>query len=418
MRAVAAALIPLLVLAGCLTPRGADVPPTTTDGDDNTTGLLPNGTPRLAPNGTRPPNVVVDPPCAFDGTACEAQPPSARVTVAVIDSGINPYHDDFAGANRGAPVPATPLALTLDKPYGEAVKADAALWESVEVGQLYTFPGTRIVGAISMGELGTTTSPSSSLVLDDVGHGTGTASAVARNAPHADLVMVQVGAASLGKGVDWAASQPWIDVISISWGTIGNVPLGGQDVVDAAKKAVDSGKLVFVAAGNEPTAAPTGYSGPTWVVSVGGSSPDGKGETWTASKGVDVVSDFSPVLARHDSTEATDEMFGTSFATPTVAGTVAEAWWTARAAGLPTDAAKLREAMNAVALYFAATDWRPNTGELPVVHPCAQQGWGYVDGALVADLALVATGQKPATSKAEAAACMQVVYAARTAFWG
>lgn len=426
MRAVAVALIPALLLAGCLAGTGGQPTPSATD-DNGTDGPLVNAT--KPPTRTPPPgDVVQDPACAFVDVGCPAPcapatgivaacAPPARVTVAVIDSGINPYHADFAGFAR-APDGATPLLLSLRAPFADAVKADEATWKSVEVGKLYTIPGTRIAGAITMGDLGTSLAPSASLILDDVGHGTGTASAVVRNSPHADIVMVQVGAGSLAKGIQWAAEQEWIDIISISWGTIANAPVGGGDVADAARFAADAGKLVLVAAGNEPTLAPVGYSGPTWVISVGGSSPDGKGETWTASKGVDVVSDFSPVLARHDSDEATDEMYGTSFATPSVAGALAEAWWIARDAALDTDAQKLRAAMNAVALYFAPTDYKPSTQELPVLAPCAQQGWGYVDGTLAMEIALVATAQKPAPAKAEADICMQVVYAARSAWWG
>lgn len=425
MRALHVALLLAVLAAGCFgaTPPDDGTVPASTNatGDANATPKKP-----VVVTDPRKPVIVTDPACAFNGTACLpacACEPRASVVVAVVDSGINPYHADFAASPRLPPAGfpgAIPLPLTLGRAYADAAKSDEALWKSVQTEVLYTIPGTRILGAITMGELGTSTEPSSSLILDDVGHGTGTSSAVARNSPNADIVLVQVGSGSLDRGIAWAAAQPWIDVVSVSWGVIGNVPIGllGDPVVDALDAAAASGKLVVVSAGNEPTPAAFGHSGSPRTISVGGSSREGKGETATASKGVDVVSDFSPVVAVHDDATKSREMYGTSFAAPTVSGALAEAWWIARDSGLDVDAQALREAMNAIAVYWQPADYTPNLDEAPVVAPCAQQGWGYVDGTMAEAIASVATGATAAASKPEAAACMGALQTLRTTLRG
>jgi hypothetical protein len=109
----------------------------------------------------------------------------------------------------------------------------------VQTGQLYWIPGTKIIGAISMGAGGVTCDdpvnappvplvlaelgmeegcPADTRILDDGGHGTMTASRSAGNShslcKECRIVEVEgLGAASLR----WVADQPWIDVTSNSW---------------------------------------------------------------------------------------------------------------------------------------------------------------------------------------------------------
>lgn len=169
--------------------------------------------------------------------------------VAIVDSGINPYHvefrDDSPRAQQhpstylpGFPADAEALHLTLDAAsYEEAVNADCEVWGGVEKGKLYWFPGTRIVGGISF----VSHTPScqnghviSSLVLDADGHGTMSASRAAASTygacPTCLVVAVQYPMSIpivLPTGTDqpardaitWTADQHnWIDVQSNSWG--------------------------------------------------------------------------------------------------------------------------------------------------------------------------------------------------------
>ncbi|HWG92515.1 MAG TPA: S8/S53 family peptidase, partial [Candidatus Thermoplasmatota archaeon] len=351
------------------------------------------------------------------------------------DTGVNVYHNVFQAPGRGSPADriasfpggARELAPASTGSYDARVAADKAFWDSLKVGEFVAFRDNRIVGAISMGSLGDAMNPSSRIVLDDVGHGTGTAGAVALTAPNVDIVMVQVGAASLANGIRWAAEQPWIDVLSISWGTLANAPadaLGG-DLVDATRAAAAAGKLVIVSAGNEPTLAWTdGNNGPAWVVAVGGADPETRGETSSASKGAEVVSDYSPALPTVNSVDAMEEMYGTSFATPIVAGVAAEALTLVRAVGLSATADQLRTALHQAAEYWDTTDYSVpgyigTSQPIPVAPtPWVQMGWGYLNVEHIGPVAGALAGNAPPAKDAAAVAYMDAQMAARRAFWG
>lgn len=148
-----------------------------------------------------------------------AQP---NVVVALIDTGINPYHEEFRGPASGTehpafyvggyPEDAMALPLTLDAPdYASAKATDAALWASTKGSTLYYVPGTRIVGMMCYG--------TATCFPDEGGHGTGTASLVGgtTTGEDPDALIVAVTGDIFG-GARWAARQPWIDVVSMSIG--------------------------------------------------------------------------------------------------------------------------------------------------------------------------------------------------------
>lgn len=381
--------------------------------------------------------------------------PRPHVVVAVVDTGINPYHEVFRSAEpwgppasfvEGYPPEAEPLPVTLGKSYAEARKADEGVWAQAQVGRLYYVPGTRILGAISFG-LSTfgNAAPNQVPVLDEDGHGTATSSRVALSSPHALLVMVETGAEELDEAIAWASTQPWIDIVSISVGPLGNVPaqwpatrLGALRL--ATLDAWKSGKLVFAAAGNEPTLSATSYiSGPPWVVAVGGALPEGQGEPGTASKAMDIVSDYAPLCARHDSTDASERRTGTSFAAPTAAGAVAEALHQLRSeqgwprgivegkllggsgTGLLQDGltnAELRGAIEGVATYWDTADWQPAVG-LPIAPaPWLQMGWGYLGAGDASGLAHALRSDEVSEKPGEARLYMASVMAFREFMWG
>jgi hypothetical protein len=222
----------------------------------------------------------------------------AMSVVAIVDSGVNPYNVEFRDTSRfaykhpstyipGFPKSAEALRLHLNLPYDKAVKADAAVWASVVPKQLYWIPGTRIVGAISMGAGGTfcpTTvkaPPASAAfagsctehrILDDQGHGTMTASRVggAHHSldPQARIVEVEgLGAASL----DWVTAQPWIDVSSNSWLSLAPQPAGktGLDRTTASFAAAAKRLLTVAASGNGAAFAEGFAPTPTYALSTG-----------------------------------------------------------------------------------------------------------------------------------------------------
>jgi hypothetical protein len=180
-------------------------------------------------------------------TAPRATTEGPHAVLAFIDGGINPYHLDFRDDSPRAfqhpstylpdyPEDAVALDITFDHGTVEdAIEADCAVWERVEPGELYWFPGTRVVGAYvvpgTWEELPyqdedhrpiTCADPSRATwgnVFSESMHGTMVASRGAGNAYGACPECLIVAVHGLGPdAVTWTAEQPWIDVASHSWG--------------------------------------------------------------------------------------------------------------------------------------------------------------------------------------------------------
>ena len=248
-------------------------------------------------------------------SAAAAKKPAPQTVVALIDTGINPYSPAFRDASPlarrhpstylpGYPKDALALKLTLGVPYDEAIERDAAVWKAVRPDKLYWIPGTRIVGAISMGD-GGTSCPSpvqvppvaafvqedcpDTNILDDHGHGTMTASRAAGSpsslAPSTRIVAIE----GLGAGsVEWAAEQGWIDVQSNSWINLVPPPIpGGTTEAFSAAAArmltlAASGNGTAYLAGGAPTPTYLLSTAPPGVVLVGGHD-NGKATLWSGS---------------------------------------------------------------------------------------------------------------------------------------
>lgn len=285
-----------------------------------------------------------------------------------MDTGINPYHVVFRdGSPRafahpstylpGYPADATALHLTLDaEDLQQALLADCDAWASVVPGELYWFPGTRIVGAIALDSPWTVSVSASAhepyACADAEGedwsvpgtlfggsHGTMTASRAAGAGfgacPECLVVMVQ----DFGpEPVRWAAEQPWIDAQSNSWGpflplvTVSGAPLEAAGASGDLARAVEEAARVqpsFWASGNgalfrfgvvgHPTQAAFHF-GPS-AIRVG-AHDSGRVATWPGS-GPHVVSDgcWSWAAEHRTLDESTPRTGGgTSAATPFAAG--------------------------------------------------------------------------------------------------
>lgn len=367
--------------------------------------------------------------------------------VAVLDTGINPYHEAFAaepGEDAAAfvrefGVAAEVVALARTGTFEERVAADREFWATVKLGVLYAFERTRIMSYVIHPYR-------DSPVLDPSGHGTGVAWAVLSGDPTAIVLSVQTDArycANSGRvdcviepviaeNLRWAASQPWIDVVSTSLGLPGSVPIPksafreSEAIVEASRAIHASGKLQFAATANDPTVnVGDTFSGPPWVVAVAGSDDRQRGRDAFTAILSDVVSNTTHVVPLQNHTTAWDATGGTSFATPYVAGTVAGALAQVRAAlgvgawagpdGLAHGASPdgrevhvtsriLRDAINATARYFTAAEWDPLADpppaggdvvdllvypiqrEAPVLVP-QQMGWGHVNATLATEIA-------------------------------
>ena len=386
-------------------------------------------------------------------TVAPALDQSRPAIVAVLEAGVNPYHEAFRavegkGAERWADaLGATVVNLTQEGSLEGRLSVDEQMWQSMEPGRLYAFAGTRLL-AVSI-----TKRQEEPLMLDPTGHGTGVASMITVEDPDALVLVVQTNTRFCNYGqvaedcpvvipasrsMAWAAEQPWIDIISVSIGFPGSPPMFfGDDegpYVAASRLASENGKLLVSAAGN--TLAPGvvhPFQGPPWLITVGGAEPAQNGESPLASKGADVMANYSALIADSDSLDGWSENAGTSFAAPRVAATMARAFALVREArpGEAVDPQAMRAALNASALPWGPREWNPTapisndtltnlvSQSVPVLSP-TQQGWGYVDGSLAPEIArrVLEGDLEPPAEKATTAAYMAQWQAGREAYWG
>lgn len=348
-------------------------------------------------------------------------PAHRPVVIALIDSGTSPYLPSFQASDASrfraaVPVPFEEIPLSGHARVREELYEADPAWSTLEEGRLYHFGGTRVF-AISFHR--SNTAPYN---WDANGHGTATSYLAAREAPEAVVVMVQASLSlckteegeeclmppSVMDAMEWVADQEWIDVVSVSLGIPGNPPDPEQVHPEsrrwlaATKRAADSGKLIVMASGNTVTPTlPSYFSGPPWVIAVGGIEEPARGEAVLASKGVDVVANFTESTPRGYVDGGMTYRSGTSFAAPVVAGTLANALEAIRAQdpSRVTSTKELRDGLNASATVFSPTEWDPlppGREELPwdvityetapiLVQP--QMGWGYVNASLAPEIA-------------------------------
>lgn len=363
-----------------------------------------------------------------------------HTVVAVVDTGINPYHDFFEAPALsdhpstwldGFPQGAQTVDLTLDAgSYDTAVSQDEATWDGLayteasdsmgtQGEELYTFPGTRVVAGISFGEYGDTLSSAGDTpVLDEHGHGTGSAGlAAGSDLSQADgnvlVVAVEVGAGQFEDGFWWAARQPWIDAITASLGTIANVPVppvlfGDQEnsAPMATKTATDNGKPFLVASGNGVSGTglaadhcsthTSAFTGPSWVTRIGAAEQSsGNPSTWHCLP-VEAIAKTPAPSVSATSLSDQDSHSGTSASTPNVAGHLADLVLETRRQAIATDP---QEALDH--LLHAAQPEDPSVGlfaepSLPAPASVVDQGYGRVDeGAVDRAFDTLAAGQGP-----------------------
>jgi hypothetical protein len=319
--------------------------------------------------------------------------------VAIIDSAFTPYHWDFLASKMpqalnadpsddlplsqppdtwlpGFPSPSSfasyqPLNLTLDETNPDADptaldEADAATWDSVEVSSAgaqhyYWIPGTKVIGAMTF-QAESLTSSKGEIHGPTTEHGTGTTSVAVGNihgtCPECLLLFIEYSGSDSGEAaINWAMSQPWIDVISNSYGfhwpfaldTFRPQIYNGSDTA-LQKAATDRGQTVFFSAGNgiengftiPQSTYTTSQKGPDWIVTVGATSDDfgpepifGLHGSYTGTgKPVDVAAIGSLYPSAYEATTVSNKgefgFSGTSNATPVVAGIYARALYLAR----------------------------------------------------------------------------------------
>jgi hypothetical protein len=302
--------------------------------------------------------------------------PGDDVTViAVVDSGITPYHWDFLASK----MPASP-DLPLDRPPHEWLRGfpspkrfagydsidltfeekdaaadyrtlhtkDQAEWATVKQSttdavNYYWIPGTKIVGAVDFGSDGIY-GPTSS-------HGTGASSVAVGNlhgsCPECLLVFIDTGGFSQQQteaALEWAESQPWIDAVSNSYGhsTVftDNIYTGSD--TEAQRRATERGQTVFFAAHNghdrsffvPNNTLLSSQPGPDWIVTVGAVDPVNHASYTGHGKPADIsgVGLSYPSAYGSASVGGEGDFSGTSNATPVVTGIYGRALYEARVA--------------------------------------------------------------------------------------
>ena len=279
------------------------------------------------------------------------------VVVAVADSGLNLYHEDFRattfpdarileltqGFTRhpseylpGYPSDSRRIDLTLsDEYYPEADRtvdpADGrTTLPEVEERKLHWIPGTKIIGAFDAGDAAfvNSTSPDDVPLLDEDGHGTGSASVAVGNlygyCPTCLLVVTE------SSDEIWEYQETWIDLASNSFGTLGNVGFAGLAAPSFPRASAERGQIALYAAGNgnenafvTPQQTYTSETlGPDWSVRVGAVTTGSRKPIVGTGKPVDIASYGSGDIPAADTTSVRGigSHSGTSAATPYSAG--------------------------------------------------------------------------------------------------
>ena len=351
--------------------------------------LLPAAAPSFAAK--RPMTFSLNP---VDPPAAKSAGPGDATVVAVVDWNFVPYHWDFLASkmpqhldgdrqndlplNRpphkwlpGFPSPKSftrydDLDLSLEQkdenaPLATLDAKDAKEWDKVRSSNAkkinyYWLPGTKVIGAIEFG------GGKLHGVPDD--HGMGTTSVSVGNihgtCPECLLVFINIdsGNASAGFGTKaqalrWAMAQPWIDVVTNSYGH-GVAKVYNGPGVKESKAASERGQSVVFSAGNGIENAFTvtnstyhsSEKGPDWMLTVGAVNggennhyghsalePD-NGSFIGHGKPVDVSGIGLDYPSAYEATTVSETgrsgFSGTSNAAPTIAGLYARALYMAR----------------------------------------------------------------------------------------
>lgn len=284
-------------------------------------------------------------------------PERPSVVLAVIDTGMNFYHSEYRLGNLSSPLAVASddtlaklgvpqildVSLSLDvTEWDAAVEKDMDALMAMEPRTLYTFPGTRILGAISFEER----ADDWPVILDHperYTHGTMTTSRAIGNTvsiggAEPDIYLVIVQGFNL-ESLRWVADQEWIDMASISagispYGIVPGVPLVLDKTELMGEGAIPTynylshRKPFFASTGNGiGNAGTVGY--PSWsrgssgvpdVLSVGANNNDEMSHWHNQDGYISADGCANPAADPASTEDVTNSGGGTSSATPFSAG--------------------------------------------------------------------------------------------------
>lgn len=380
------------------------------------------------------------------------------MVVAVVDTGINPYHEYFHARGplyrNSKPSSVTRAVLkefgikkshiieiTRTGDFARDFAKDKKQFDRIKKGQPYWFKGTNIIGVSFLGK-GERLRPDG----DASTHGIGTAASVLTANPDAIVVPVED---MIPEAERWAFTHPAVDIVSTSYGPATSYPTL-TNLSSSYKGVVENGKAHFGAAANDPTYSTLDQtSGPWWTIGIAGFEEGASNGRQLSSGNIpDFVGDFTQELPYCRSCETGYESVGgTSFATPRSAGTFSKILLEARrAAGHVGGIVKgkkpmmvkgsrsfsvwrLRRALEIAAYYPGVADYGTEGGadptSVPVIDaaPWVQTGWGLVSPARqykVVQQALAQLGirgKATRTKPQEACDFMTANMEARHAYW-
>ena len=376
--------------------------------------------------------------------------------VAVIDTGINAYHEYFnAGGTlykNTAPSSVTPAVLKelgIDKDhvidltrtgnFSADFKKDAAEFKNIKRGELYWFKGTNVLGISFLAG-----APPLRPDGTESAHGIGTAGAVLGANPEAIVIAVEGWNENSEK---WAFTHPSVDIITTSYGPATSAPTL-QHLSNSYTGVVTNGKAHFGAAANDPTWSTLDEtSGPWWSIGIAGyEEGSSNGRQLLSGNVPDFVGDFTQELPYCRSCEeGLESVGGTSFATPRSAGTFSKILLEARRAsghsgGIVTTGKEpllvdgkhsftvweMRRALEESAYYPGSQEYGdPEPTAVPVAEqaPWFQMSWGLISPdkkyeVIDETLAHLGVTGKPNRSKPqEACDFMTANMEARRAYW-
>src|SRR5688572_11924130 len=240
-----------------------------------------------------------------------------------------------------------PLNVTIDelnknRTVASMQAADSAAWNSVEQStadsvKYYWIPDSKVIGVVRFG--------AGKFQAGNTAHGAGTTSVAAGNihgaCPQCVVVMVTYGGNDQEAASNWAMRQPWIDVVSNSFGfsQVERERLYSGSDTELQRTASERGQTIFFSSGNGISNTFTvpnstlfsSQEGPDWIVTVGGVAPSG-GEYTGAGKPADIASVGGSYPSQYGGTTVSSggNFGGTSNATPVIAGMFARSLYWAR----------------------------------------------------------------------------------------